>query len=106
MSSEESPHLSAYALDVLELGGLPPEEERRAREHLTQCAECTKRLAEAHTSAEHFQKVVQRRTLEKLRQRMHEQEEPRPVWARPAVRWGLAAGALVAAALGAWLALS
>ncbi|HEX5748872.1 MAG TPA: hypothetical protein VFZ09_21710, partial [Archangium sp.] len=41
-----------------------------ARAHLAQCPECTRRLNEAHVSAELFMKGVQKRTLEQLRQRM------------------------------------
>ncbi|HEX5751969.1 MAG TPA: hypothetical protein VFZ09_37455 [Archangium sp.] len=103
MSSEESPHLSAYAIDVLELGKLPAGEEQRAREHLAQCPECTRRLEEAHTSAELFTKGVQQRTLEQLRQRMS-QEAQRSARPRPAVPWLLLAVGLATAA-GAWLLL-
>ncbi|HEX5751970.1 MAG TPA: zf-HC2 domain-containing protein [Archangium sp.] len=72
MSSGGSPHLSTYALDMLELGKLPAGEEQRARAHLAQCPGCTRRLNEAHVSAELFMKGVQKRTLEQLRQRMRQ----------------------------------
>lgn len=88
MSSEEPSHLSAYALDVLESGGLSPAEEQRARAHLAACVDCTRRLEQAHSSAEHFKSVVKPRTLEQLRQRMIRKRK-RSLLERPGVVRGL-----------------
>ncbi|WP_309895084.1 zf-HC2 domain-containing protein [Archangium sp.] len=99
MSSEPQHHLSALTLDSLQMGALPPEEERQARAHLAQCPACAERLTETASSAEHFSKVVQPRTLEQLRERM---QRPAPWLSRPGVRWGLAVLAGVLAALGGW----
>jgi len=102
MSREPHPHLSSLTLDTLQLGGLSPEAEREARAHLAQCAECSQRMTEASSSAEHFVKVVQARTQEQLRHRM---ARPQPLLSRPGVRWGLAALGALLAALGGWLVL-
>lgn len=102
MGSDPQPHLSALTLDALHLGALPAEEERKAREHLAQCPACTQRLTETTSSADHFAKVVQPRTLEQLRERM---EQPAPLLSRPGVRWGLAMLVGVLVALVAWLML-
>lgn len=103
MHKDESSHLSAYTLDTLELGGLSPEEERHARAHLEHCATCSRRLSDAHTSAEHFQKVVHPRTLEQLRQRMEQSApEARPERKKVLVLVGLL-GALLLAASWWWL---
>ena len=100
MGSDLQPHLSALTLDALQIGALPPEEERQARDHLAQCPACSERLTETASSADHFAKVVQPRTLEQLRERM---QQPAPWLSRPGVRWGLGLLAGVLAALGGWV---
>jgi anti-sigma factor RsiW len=102
MSSDPQPHLSALTLDALQLGGLTPEAEQQARAHLAQCPTCSQRLAETSSSAEHFSKVVQPRTVEQLRERM---KRPAPLLSRAGVRWSLVALAGILAALGCWLLL-
>ncbi|HLK99189.1 MAG TPA: zf-HC2 domain-containing protein [Myxococcaceae bacterium] len=102
MGSDPQPHLSALTLDALHLGALSAEEESKARAHLAQCPACTRLLTETTSSAEHFKKVIQPRTLEQLRERM---QQPAPWLSRPGVRWGLAVLGAVLVSLIAWLML-
>lgn len=103
MTHEEGGHLSAMTLGTLLLGGLPPDAERRARAHLEQCAACAQRLQETSTSAEHFQREVEPRTVEALRQRLAQSTVTRP---RPwRLQGAVALGVLLVVALVTWLLL-
>jgi anti-sigma factor RsiW len=103
MTQEEGGHLSAITLGALLLGGLPPEAERRARAHLEQCAACAQRLQETSTSAEHFQREVEPRTVEALRQRLAQSAASRPRSRR--LQGVVALGVLLGVALVTWLLL-
>lgn len=92
--SEKAPgHLSALTLGLLVAGKMTPEEEQWARAHLRQCPDCSQRLDQTSSSADHFQRVVKPRTVEALRRRL-EQTPPPPPARRPWARYGL--GALLA----------